>query len=1058
MNPSTYGQTAQSYYGDTYLYRETLYENSPLSRTVGVKNPGAVWNAHPKTAAYRCNTAGEVVLFRISSDGVQRVGRYTSGALYVTRETDEDGIWQESFTDKSGRVVMTRQGNGYDTYYIYDDHGRLCYVLPPMAVDGMYNTGNYPDSHTLLQQYAYLYKYDDRGNCIGKRLPGCKSIQMIYDRANRLVMSQDGNQQSESLWTITKYDALSRVLYTYEANPLRSPGDLRQYCKEKLFVEERADSYTAWPGMGYTLRILLPAANDYRLLTVNYYDDYSFLYIEGTAASQLAYRSKEGYGAAYSSAKGLLTGTQVFDLTDRSKYAITVYYYDEYGNPVQTRTRHVSGDYEMIYAQCDLSGNILKSYTEHLDSRGRLSVSESVENTYDRSGRLTRTDYAVNDSLSTDWRYEYDELGRISSKSIDGGLTHAKYRYNLQGWITRIEDVDFVQNLYYESFMGNYGKVRYNGNISAMNWTYRTDTDTIVNGYRFTYDAYDRLASAYSVTDSDFSSGRYHVEYEYDKHGNMVNLYRNGGRGGMIDEMNWSYEGNRVVEITDMVGEQGRYDMKEYRDYNHDGLDYFYDSNGNMTADLDRDIVAIRYNLLNLPDTVQFRNGSAIVNYYTADGKRTGSKYLTPLTTVVIPAGQTFVSTSGTAAMSSHVTARRGSLEYAGADFESDTLIRIHNGDGYLDCSEQDFRYFVRDYQGNIRTVYGSAVAKLTPVEPPFSLTIRGAIGGDKPPIRPKPIEHTVTYQRMQYYPFGLPYEAHYQPEEQPYKYGGKEFIELHGYDSYDFDARMYYPALCRFTTMDPLCEKYYSISPYAYCNNNPVKYVDPDGESWRLTYDRIEGEVIFTGYEWVDEDKSYDVDGNLLQGLYAQAIFFSDNKTFDKDNGYNIGSSTATVYLADGTTETYAACTNPSGSDYATVPEGTYHAKVGKHKGAYTALRMEDTDGSGRIELGYENPAYTDGRTYAVGINIHKPGINNLTGMITKKRPISAGCLLVDINSWDRFIGHFEAEDQKNNTVSVTVSRSLSEPVNVNRLPAFNFILNGTRESFFSRIKNRKL
>lgn len=760
---------------------------------------------------------------------------------------------------------MARQGNGYDTYYIYDDHGRLCYVLPPMAVDGMYNTGNYPDSHTLLQQYAYLYKYDDRGNCIGKRLPGCKSIQMIYDRANRLVMSQDGNQQSGSLWTITKYDALSRELYTYETDPLQSPPDLYRYCRERRFVEERADSYTAWPGMGYTLRILLPAANDYRLLTVNYYDDYSFLYIEGTAASQLAYRSKEGYGAAYSSAKGLLTGTQVFDLTDRSKYAITVYYYDEYGNPVQTRTRHVSGDYEMTYAQCDLSGNILESYTEHLDSRGRLSVSESVENTYDRSGRLTRTDYTVNDSLSTDWRYEYDELGRISGKSIDGGLTHAKYRYNLQGWITRIEDVDFVQNLYYESLMGNYGKVRYNGNISAMNWTYRTDTDTIVNGYRFTYDAHDRLASAYSVTGSDFSSGRYHVEYEYDKHGNMVNLYRNGGRGGMIDEMNWSYEGNRVVEITDMMGEQGRYDMKEYRDYNYNGLDYFYDSNGNMTADLDRDIVAIRYNLLNQPDTVQFRNGSAIVNYYTADGKRTGSKYLTPQTTVVIPAGQTFGSTSGTAAMSSHVTARRGSLEYAGADFESDTLIRIHNGDGYLDCSEPDFRYFVRDYQGNIRTVYGSAVAKLIPVEPPFSLTNRGAIGGDKPPIRPKPIEYTVTYQRMQYYPFGLPYEAHYQPEEQPYKYGGKEFIELHGYDSYDFDARMYYPALCRFMTMDPLCEKYYSISPYAYCNNNPVKYVDPDGR-----------DAVFIAFP----DYKISAFGKQWSNLGHAGVLLIDNKT----------------------------------------------------------------------------------------------------------------------------------------------------------------------------------
>ena len=33
--------------------------------------------------------------------------------------------------------------------------------------------------------------------------------------------------------------------------------------------------------------------------------------------------------------------------------------------------------------------------------------------------------------------------------------------------------------------------------------------------------------------------------------------------------------------------------------------------------------------------------------------------------------------------------------------------------------------------------------------------------------------------------------------------------------------------------TPDPLSEKYYSISPYAFCNNNPVSFVDPDGESW---------------------------------------------------------------------------------------------------------------------------------------------------------------------------------------------------------------------------------
>ena len=909
VNPSTYGQTAQSYYGDTYLYRETLYENSPLSRTVGVKNPGAVWNAHPKTAAYRCNTAGEVVLFRISSDGVQRVGRYTPGALYVTRETDEDGIWQESFTDKSGRVVMTRQGNGYDTYYIYDDHGRLCYVLPPMAVDGMYNTGNYPDSHTLLQQYAYLYKYDDRGNCIGKRLPGCKSIQMIYDRANRLVMSQDGNQQSESLWTITKYDALSRVLYTYETDPLQSPPDLYRYCRERRFVEERADSYTAWPGMGYSLRILSPISQEKgRLLTVNYYDDYSFLYIEGAAASQLAYRSKEGYGAAYSSAKGLLTGTQVFDLTDRSKYAITVYYYDEYGNPLQTRTRHVSGDYEMTYAQCDLSGNILESYTEHLDSRGRLSVSESVENTYDRSGRLTRTDYAVNDSLSTDWIYEYDELGRISSKSIDGGLTHAKYRYNLQGWITRIEDVDFVQNLYYESLMGNYGKVRYNGNISAMNWTYRTDTDTIVNGYRFTYDAHDRLASAYSVTGSDFSSGRYHVEYEYDKHGNMVNLYRNGGKGGMIDEMNWSYEGNRVVEITDMVGEQGRYDMKEYRDYNYNGLNYFYDSNGNMTADLDRGIVAIRYNLLNLPDTVQFENGNRIVYFYYAGGERAGAVTTTYSTPISVPLDSVYLGEDPHFDMWEH---RHGNLFY-----KMGSPSRLLFDDGFFELAERhgglisQIPYvFVRDHLGSVRLVCNGNTGEVV--------------------------------QSIEYLPSGVIFRSR-NFDRQPYRFTGKELLSAHGLDWYDSGARMQEFHIPRFTTMDPLCEKYYSISPYAYCNNNPVNYVDPDGrkvEADKLSQKNISNtltkqEVKFLRFDKsgvldirrLNKSKSFSENMTALKALANSEVVYSF-QVKDKDHAgfaYYDNSSTGGNFYR-GTTEMPNAESNPS-------PDNKVYVLVGKN------------------------------------------------------------------------------------------------------------------------------
>ena len=42
----------------------------------------------------------------------------------------------------------------------------------------------------------------------------------------------------------------------------------------------------------------------------------------------------------------------------------------------------------------------------------------------------------------------------------------------------------------------------------------------------------------------------------------------------------------------------------------------------------------------------------------------------------------------------------------------------------------------------------------------------------------------------------------------------------------------MFDPNEKKFLTMDPLCEKYYSISPYAYCVNNPIRYIDLRGDS----------------------------------------------------------------------------------------------------------------------------------------------------------------------------------------------------------------------------------
>jgi RHS repeat-associated protein len=54
-----------------------------------------------------------------------------------------------------------------------------------------------------------------------------------------------------------------------------------------------------------------------------------------------------------------------------------------------------------------------------------------------------------------------------------------------------------------------------------------------------------------------------------------------------------------------------------------------------------------------------------------------------------------------------------------------------------------------------------------------------------------------------------------------------------------DFGARLYAPNLGRWITPDPESEKYYDFSPYAYCANDPVNLVDPDGRDLTDYYDK---------------------------------------------------------------------------------------------------------------------------------------------------------------------------------------------------------------------------
>jgi RHS repeat-associated protein len=65
-----------------------------------------------------------------------------------------------------------------------------------------------------------------------------------------------------------------------------------------------------------------------------------------------------------------------------------------------------------------------------------------------------------------------------------------------------------------------------------------------------------------------------------------------------------------------------------------------------------------------------------------------------------------------------------------------------------------------------------------------------------------------------------------------PYRYNGKELEAMNGLNEYDYGARRREPGIPVWTTLDPLAEKYYSISPYVYCKGNPVRFVDLHGDS----------------------------------------------------------------------------------------------------------------------------------------------------------------------------------------------------------------------------------
>jgi RHS repeat-associated protein len=205
-----------------------------------------------------------------------------------------------------------------------------------------------------------------------------------------------------------------------------------------------------------------------------------------------------------------------------------------------------------------------------------------------------------------------------------------------------------------------------------------------------------------------------------------------------------------------------------------------------------------------LPDVIQFRNGNQIKNTYNAGGQKLGTEYFTQLTNITPLADGQIISPSynpGTVDQTGN--AYIGNVEYVTQNGNSSltAISRIYNGEGYVEnVSSPKYYYYRKDHLGNNREVWLANT--------------------------------NTTVQKTQYYPSGLPMAAALADSvgKQQRKYNGKELVEMHGYDTYDYGARGYYAAIGGWTSVDPHAEKYYSISPYSYCLGNPIRLIDIDG------------------------------------------------------------------------------------------------------------------------------------------------------------------------------------------------------------------------------------
>ncbi len=831
--------------GNPYSQKE--FEASPLNRVLKQASEGNDWllgNGHEIKMDYQANVSNEVKnyqatavwnantkIYDISFVNASGSVFYPENQLYKTIVKDENWVsgknhTTEEFKDKDGRMVLKRTYESnvpHDTYYVYDQYGNLTYVIPPLV----------SSVTTQLSTLCYQYKYDYRNRLVAKKLPAKQWEFIVYNAVDMPVATGPvftpwgGSAEG---WMMTKYDAYGRVIYTGFYSGVEATNENGRKDFSDKYMEPNAGQFegkdlahSLVDGISVLYDNKIYPMGNYKVLTINYYDDYNFPRLPGAFPDKV-----EDQKIAFD-VKGLATGSWIRFL-DNAANSVGESFYTLYDNlkyaPIRTHTINHLGGFTQVDSKIDFTAKVNYSVTTHKRVSSSTVIMLRDEFTYSDQERILTHFNKINADVPQLIRENsYDELGQLIIKNVGrtiaSPLQKVNYNYNIRGWLKGINNTDnlldsdpqdlFAFRLNYNDPVIGGGVALYNGNISEAFW--KTKSDNVLRKYKYTYDNLNRLLEAnyskpgVSVTDS------YREKLVYDKGGNITTLQRNGNLDSngafvnQIDFLTYSYNGNRLMKVLDSTNSPQGFDDDSILGLIDLVDDYAYDSNGNMTKDENKGITAISYNHLNLPTFINF--GLNKIEYqYNAAGQKLQKKVTE------------YGFTGGTITTTEYLN---------GFQYRNNVLLFFPHAEGYVNntvvsgVNKYNYVFNYTDHLGNIRMSYAYDT-------PSNSLKI---------------------LEENHYYPFGLK-QTNYNVDRRifveisatvtlrtttptdttpyEYKYNGKELQDELSLNLYDYGARNYDPALGRWMNIDPLAEQYRRWSPYNYTKDNPLRFIDPDG------------------------------------------------------------------------------------------------------------------------------------------------------------------------------------------------------------------------------------